>query len=267
MTSVCLCWLLTPVSGAPLGFTNHTRNLTLPGHPGVTFYSKRGLSPTTSSGQAGMAPPNMEVDAIFQSDGITDASVNAGVWDFASYEVFMVNYMGLGMGELVLHSGHIGEITSNGITFKAQGLGLVAAAQQQVGEVTVPTCRARNLGDARCQVDLTPFTFAGTLSAVASLTQMTVSTVQADGYFNNGKITFTSGAANGVSMEISAHASNVIVLRQPLPFLPSPGDSYSIIAGCDRTAGQCFGKFNNKINFQGEDTVPMVDTVNQVTPP
>jgi uncharacterized phage protein (TIGR02218 family) len=265
--TLCCCWKLTPVNSnvSPLGFTNNTRDLTLPGH-GITFVSRRGLMPTTGEQSEGLATPNIETDAIFESSGISSQSVDAGVWDFAMVEVFLVNYKAVGMGELLWTYGRIGQITSEGKRFRAEALGLNGATSQQVVELTTPTCRARDLGDYRCQLDVAPFTFTTAISGTPpnNRTLTLAMTPQADGYFDNGKITFTSGQNIGVSMEVKTYVSNVITLKLPAPFTMAAGNTLTIIAGCDRLAATCETKFNNKINFQGEDTVPGIEALNRV---
>ena len=42
----------------------------------------------------------------------------------------------------------------------------------------------------------------------------------------------------------------------PLPFAPSPGDAFTVYAGCDHTQGTCQGRFNNLANFRGFPYVP-----------
>jgi uncharacterized phage protein (TIGR02218 family) len=111
------------------------------------------------------------------------------------------------------------------------------------------------LFDAGCTVPKANNTYTGTISAVTGGNALTLSSLAssfADHYFDQGIISFTSGVLSGVSFTVqsSAHASTLVTIKTILPFptAPSAGDSYSIIPGCDKTVGQCVGKFRNSSN-------------------
>jgi uncharacterized phage protein (TIGR02218 family) len=78
------------------------------------------------------------------------------------------------------------------------------------------------------------------------------------GWFADGLIKFTSGVLNGYSFEIATWDTNQLVLfaGAPMPFAPSPGDTFEIEPGCDKTKPTCFAKFNNVVNFAAEAEIP-----------
>lgn len=255
-----------------LGFTSHTKDLTLPGHAGVTFRSKIGLRPSTAQQQSGLAAPNIEVDAIFTSDAIADEAVSAGWWDAAEYEAFIVNYKVPDMGELVMQSGRLGEVRSEGIQFTAEGLGLIAAAQQQVGELTLATCRVRDFGDARCGLDTKDFEHSGAVTLHPNGTGSNIefydtARTEGAGIFTNGKVTFTSGPLKNLTVEIKSwdESTQKFTLALPMPYIIAEKVTYTAIEGCDRLPGTCAARFDNKINFQGEDTIPGLERVYRIT--
>ncbi len=259
---------LTQTSTRALGFTTHTRDLTLPGHSGVVFRSARGMKPTVAEQQAGLAAPNIEVDAIFTDDGVTEADVNAGYWDEAEYEAFVINYAAPNMGELVVQAGRVGELRALGQLFKAEGLGLAARTQQQVGELTLGTCRVRKFGDARCGLNAATYTstsfISGTVSAEPNTEFYATALAQAENYFANGDLTFTSGRNAGFETEVrlwNIGGNQKFTLHQPTPYPIEAGASFTVVAGCDRLPETCRDKFANKINFQGEDTIPGIEAV------
>jgi hypothetical protein len=86
----------------------------------------------------------------------------------------------------------------------------------------------------------------------------------ATGYFDFGKITFTSGLNNGLSREIKAYLPTQITLYLPLPYVAAIGDTYTIVAGCDKSFATCRDRFNNVVNFRGEPYVSGVDKMVQV---
>jgi hypothetical protein len=84
------------------------------------------------------------------------------------------------------------------------------------------------------------------------------------GFFDNGVITFTSGANVGRSMEIQSYVPGQLILFEPLPYTPMIGDTYTIHAGCDYSQSTCRVRFNNIFNFRGEPFIPGVDRLIQI---
>jgi len=79
-----------------------------------------------------------------------------------------------------------------------------------------------------------------------------------DGWFNYGTVTFTSGLNAGAEREIASYGGNTVTLFEKAPFTVSPGDTLTIVTGCDKTLRNCF-RYNNVINFQGEPYIPTPD--------
>jgi hypothetical protein len=79
--------------------------------------------------------------------------------------IFTVNWADLTMGALIQRSGNLGEVTIERGAFKAKLRGVTQHYSRVIIELTTPSCRAK-LGDARCKVDLTPFTVTGSLTGV-----------------------------------------------------------------------------------------------------
>jgi hypothetical protein len=82
-------------------------------------------------------------------------------------------------------------------------------------------------------------------------------------YYQNGVVTWTSGANLGLSMEVKTYRPGYIELFQPMIFTVALGDTYSIKAGCDKQLSTCLGRFNNVINFRGEPHIPGNDQILQ----
>jgi uncharacterized phage protein (TIGR02218 family) len=54
-----------------------------------------------------------------------------------------------------------------------------------------------------------------------------------------------------------------VVLAQAMPYAIQVGNSFQIVAGCDKTHQTCISKFNNIINFRGEPFVPGTDAISK----
>lgn len=82
------------------------------------------------------------------------------------------------------------------------------------------------------------------------------------GYFGYGKITMTSGASNGLSMEVKVFSPGTITLQLQFPKGVAAGDTYSLVRGCGkRFTEDCVGTYANGINFRGEPHLPGMDRV------
>lgn len=120
-----------------------------------------------------------------------------------------------------------------------------------------PSCRWPLYG-AGCNILASSFVVAGAVSGTPNPLLFNSNLTNADGYFSEGTITFTSGVNNGLSrtVRLYAHASGQILLWLALPAAPAAADTFNIYPGCDHTFSTCVNKFANGINFGGEDMIP-----------
>jgi hypothetical protein len=84
------------------------------------------------------------------------------------------------------------------------------------------------------------------------------------GYFDHGLFTATSGAADGLSMEVKSYVAGQIVLVLPMPYPLEVGDTYSMVAGCDKSFFTCRDRFDNVVNMRAEPWLPGFDAMIQV---
>lgn len=256
VTTLTTCWSITRKDTVVLRFTEFDRDLVVDGN---TYKASDSMSPTAVSSQAGLAVDNLEFDGMLSAAAITEADILSGKYDHAEITMFMVNYADPTMGKLHLKTGWLGEVTLQGGQFTAELRGISSRLQQAIGEVYTNTCRAK-LGDVRCGVNLTSYTFTGSVTAVEAAHAFTDSSkTQASGYFSDGLITFTSGANAGLSMEVRDFSNKRFGLFLPMPSTITVGDTYAVIAGCDKQFSTCVAKFSNALNFRGEPHVPGTD--------
>lgn len=363
-TTLATCWKVTLTNGTVKTFTDHDVDLVV---ASLTYSSMAGYTPSAIQTSSALNVDNLEIQGFLSSPAITDADLNAGLWDYAMVEVFQVNWADLTMGTMALRKGTIGEVTSGRHVFHSELRGLTQAYSRNFGQIYSPGCRA-DVGDSRCTVELGSFTVTGTvdsassdnriiydaaraeagptgsvaitgisralaavvtctahgfvtgaailISAVAGVVQAgsgdslngkiySITVINANsfsinvdtrlynadpligqpnadlvysaytsgglayptdssGYFTYGKITFTSGLNNNLSMEVSAYVPGVITLAMPMPYLVDVGDTYSMYAGCNKSFAACKDKFNNVVNFRGEPHLPGLDKILQV---
>ena len=150
-TTLAMCWKITRTDDTVLGFTAHDAPLTV---DGVVYEAAIGFSPSNVETQTKLAVDNLEALGIIDSDTITADDLLAGVWDFATVEVFLVNWAAPADGRDVLTKGHLGRITVEQGKYTAELRGLADAYSTVTGQIYQPTCRAQ-FGDARCGIDVT----------------------------------------------------------------------------------------------------------------
>lgn len=254
--TLCTCWKLTRADGTILGFTDLDTNVTF---ESVTYQAATGFLPSAVQSSADLSVDNLDVVGVIDDSIIKEEDIHAGRYDLAEVEVFRVNYSDLSQGKLVIKRGWIGEITVKGGKFIAEIRGLAQKLEHNIGQLYSPFCRAR-FCDSKCKLDIEDFTETGSVTSVTSQQVFKdTSRSEVNGYFSGGLITFTSGSNDGLSMEIKEFSGKQFTLVLPMPFAVSSGDSYSAVAGCDKSFDSCVNKFNNAINFHGEPHVPGSD--------
>ena len=252
-TTLAMCWKLTRTDSTVMGFTNHDQDIIF---ESVTYKAATGITPSTTKSNSDLSVDNLEIDSYLDDNAITEADLMGGLYDYAALEIFMVNYNDLTMGKLSIRTGYLGQVTLNKQMFTAEMRGLTQKLQENIGRIVSPLCDA-NLGDSRCTVNLAAFTFTGTVTAATSnLIFASALLTQGINYFTGGKITWTSGNNSGLVMEIKGFLNTVVSLALPMSNAIQVGDSFSIVAGCDKTNTTCKGTFNNLVNFRGFPAVP-----------
>lgn len=280
--------LVTPQSfwtgQSAIGFTSNTRNMTLPGHPGITFYSTPGLSPSVIEMGLG-EPVNLEMLGVYQSGLFTQTDVLAGLWDYAEYEVFVACWSNTDLGELLLDKGNLSDFKDYGTFFNAEGRGLIARLSNEVDQVTQRHCRVKEFRDSTCGHTASTVTISATAynieetsiqpdgsydpSDTSIIVMGFAGNVPPENYYANGKMLFQDGANEGVSREIAYSSADLgggtidIQLKRPFPYSMAGTETITLIAGCTRTPEDC-KKFSNIENFRGEPFVPGIESSNRV---
>lgn len=358
----CKCWFIAKKDGSVVGFTDGSQDIVFNleqfltdealytdirviGSSRINYAAALGFIDSDVASNSDLSVDNLENESLLGPSGYNETDVRSGQWDNAYVIQFEVIPNHLEYGARIVRCGTSGQITIDK-TAKVEIRGLLQALQTTIGELTNPLCRAE-LGDARCQVDLTTFTVTGTIEAVSSdqvtffdsartetgpgtsvnITGMTsanptVVTVDdasgltdetagiisgvdgadgvnsiwqihnlnvgantfeinddttlldpyvsggtfsqlggTSGYFDNGVMTMTSGLANGQSMEVKSFVGGQWTTFLPLPFTVVAGDTYTMIAGCNKTIDECFTKFSNVVNMQAEPYLPGQDKI------
>lgn len=261
-TTLCHCWKLRRRDGAMTGFTDHDRDLAF---DGLVFEAAAGLSASAIETSAGLAVDNLDVVGALTSERLNDGDLAAGLYDDAAIEIWRVNWQAVAE-RVLLRKGNLGEVSRGALGFSAEVRGLAHRLNQPVGRLFQFTCDA-DLGDARCGLDIQTLTATGTILAAQENRIFTVSGIDgfAEGWFERGRLAFTSGANAGAGMEVKFHAPRpggaTVELWQPMARDVAAGDTFDLTAGCDKLFSTCRDKFSNAVNFRGFPHMPGNDFV------
>ena len=261
-TTFATCWLLKLKSGEELGFTDFDQDLNI---NNITYHSASGFTGSAIQSNSGLAVDNLEIEGMLDNELILKQDLIAGKYDHAEIEIFLVNYENLSAGKLHLKRGWFGEVSIKDNMFIAEVKGLTHALNKNIGDLYSHRCRAK-FGDEKCKVDLSKYTFSGTITEVQSNNIITdINRAEESNFFQYGSIKFLTGANQGIAKEVQSYTKNgKIVLASQLPHKPSAGDSYEIITGCNKSFEICYKQFNNAINFRGEPHIPGISKLLKV---
>jgi len=254
------CMLITRKDGQKIGFTDHSADLVI---DGITYTKRQASDPSEIQSNSRAAVDNMEIIGVLLDDGLNKADILRGAYDDARLDIFLVDYTHLPTvavpGDCVwLKVFLLGNTRIEDNKFFIECRSLTDLLNKNIIEVTSPTCRVRDFGDARCKKDLSTLTHVTSIVGHDNDRQMTVTGSFANGYFVYGKATFTSGENEGYVADIAFNAGAAITLYGKPPLPMSNGDTLTLVAGCDRLFETCIS-FNNVVNFRGEPHIPGVD--------
>jgi uncharacterized phage protein (TIGR02218 family) len=257
-TTLAWCWKLTRRDGVTLGFTEHDCNLTF---DGVTYEAACGLTASALETSSGLNVDNLDVAGAFSSLRLDEGDLAAGLYDDADIEIWRVNWTNVDE-RLLMRKGNLGEIARSGAAFTAELRGLAHRLNQLTGRLYQYGCDA-DFGDARCGLDTDDWTIAGTVMSASGATLIVEGLSDfAAGHFTRGRLTFASGANEGAVMEVKSHAPDGRLELWRAPARPvAPGDTVSILAGCDKQFSTCHIRFANAKNFRGFPYMPGNDFV------
>ncbi len=250
VTTLAYLCKITRLDGVVVGFTTHDQTLTV---SGVNYKPQAGMVLSKLEATAGLSSDPFGLSGAIDSADITDADLRNGKYDNARVDVYACNWADLTQGVIQLKRGFMGEVKITNSGFEVEMRGLHDLMQRERGFFYTAECR-HDLGNSACGVNLASYTVTGTVTAATSRAVFThTARTEATGYFNYGKITFTSGLNNGLSMEVKAWdlSTKTFTLWLPMPFDIQAGDGYSVYAGCDKRGATCKSKFSNFVNFGG----------------
>lgn len=260
LTTLAYLVKITRTDGVVKAFTTFDQNLVI---SGTTYKADGALTPSAVQSTSGLSTDNLEITGILNSSDITDSDIENGLYDHARIDIYVCNWADLTQGTVQLRRGWIGNVSLSGGHYVAEVRGLHDLLQRPIGSYYTAECRY-NLGDSSCTVNIAALTVTGLVSTVTDHANFADYTrTEVTGFFNYGKLTWTSGANNGLSMEVKNwdNPTLAFTLWLPMPNAIQVGDTYTVYPGCDKRFTTCKSKFSNAVNFGGFPYIPGVGNI------
>lgn len=145
--TLCHVWLLTRADSERLGFTDHDRDLM---HDGVVCYAASGWTAGAVEGALGFAAGSASAAGALDSETLTPADIEAGLYDGAALACRRVDWTEPTLF-VSLWTGRVTRLKREGEAFTAEIEGPLAQLDRTAGRTYGRLCDA-NLGDGRCGV-------------------------------------------------------------------------------------------------------------------
>lgn len=251
-------WQIDREDGVTLRFTDHDLEIE---YGGETFAPAGGFDSSASQHQAEFRPQNLEVVGMLLAAAITEADLRDGRYRNAEITKTIVDWRYPWVGAFMVDKFWIVETEHTGETWVARMEGMKRWLIPDVGDVFARNCQ-HELGDARCKVVLGPFTESQTVTTVNDVRLEFIATglTATANYFDYGKLTWTGGNNSGLVFDVKLSGAGPLVrLQLPVPNDIQVGDTFDIIAGCDKLHDTCKTKFSNIVNYGGFPFIPGSD--------
>ncbi len=262
VTTVARAWVIERKDGTVLGFTDHDMDLVVDGYDctAQTGMTAKALIQTT-----GLAVDNTEAQGALSDARITEADINAGLYDHAAVKTWLVNWRNVADAKLTFQ-GTLGEIRRNGGAFEVELRGLTEDLNTQQGRVYQKTC-PHVMGDAGCRVDMTDpaHHLRAALLGIEDRKRLRLAHdgTFPEGWFLRGKLVVESGAGqhyvSWIASDTVEDGVRVLETWEPIRADLQAGDVVLVWAGCDGRLSTCRDRFHNVVNFGGFPHIPGED--------
>jgi uncharacterized phage protein (TIGR02218 family) len=264
-------WEITRVDGQVLRFTSHDHVINYPLVSGNDYTPAGGFDGTARRRVDGMKDHTVDFRGVIDSDFLDTDDLRAGKYREAKVTERIVDSRWPWMGELFSETWWVDQTSFDSEIWTAELSGPSRFLKRRIGGVFDRTCD-RRLYNALCGVSRAAFTDTVTVIGTEDGEKKLVMymdpatmTIQSDGWFDYGDVTFTSGNNTGLAQNVKAYRASDrrVELQGPMPFPILPGTTLDIAAGCDKLRTTCITKFSNINNNGGFGFMPGSDRVLQ----
>lgn len=293
-TTICHILRIEPVRAgySVIGLTDLDRDVVYDDGSGeVRYLAPAGFTASNYVATADFTVDNADTTSLFPEFDIpqlTEADINAGVYDYARYKLMLVNYEDLTQGHTIISTGTMGETrTVDGLSFLGELRSLFQQYRQSIVERDSLTCRATfgsqsadssNASTAPrierfpCGIVTDGLWINGAVDNVGVEADLVFEdaglSASSSGGLVPGIVEWLTGANAGRQYEVSDFDAGVVTLAFPTAFPIEIGDTFKIRPDCTKQwAGELSCEFwNNRLNFRGEPFIPVGDAGSATTP-
>ena len=254
------CWRIERTDAVVLRFTSHDHIVVIAGEQ---YRPLGSMSISAAQKEAGLTPRNADCIGILDSGAITEADLLARKYDGARIREYVVDWLYPWAGFFGQALYDIAEIRFDDAMWRATMHSPSGRLEGAYGRSASRDCDAI-FGDSRCQANKVTYTVTGAVTAVVTQRKkFRTNRTEANGWFSQGELTWTSGANNGTTDEIRTYlnANGEMELSLFSGKNIAIGDTFSVVAGCDHTFATCVSKFNNSVHYQGFPFIPGNDEI------
>jgi len=186
------------------------------------------------------------VSYVFQGKTLTLSRVFADLLTSADYAT-------------TVFAGEIGGISIDEHTFDFTVLSPLAKLGNLVpSRLYQPNC-TWDFGGTECGASTGELTDQTADASCTSSLIKDAARTEADDYWRDGIIEFTTGDLDGEKRIINKSATGEITVITAFSATPESGDKYTIKRGCTKMPTDCIGKFDNWANFGGFTAIPQAE--------
>ncbi len=244
-TSVCHLLKVKCKDGTILAFTTLDAPVTFTDGPDgpITYSPSNGIRPSEQVWAADLSVDAAEVTGWVQDTGITEQQIRAGIFNFARWWLYEVDYLDLSAGYVLKGSGTTGETKFGEESWSVELRSKTQQLKQPMVDMQTLTCRVE-YGSAPCGKT---FEWASTsVDTVDSTEPDRIFTLEPNSSlldapaYRFGVVKVTSGDNAGAEVEVELHEEDSggirIELLLPLPYQLEPGDTLDIRIDCNKEA-------------------------------
>jgi len=273
-TTMCYLLKITPKKEAAFGVTSLDISITYDDGGGeMEYQANPGLNQSALEANSGLEVNNSESMLLLTVD-LTKQKILAGVLDYATFQVYRINWKDKSQGHYLKQSGTTGVVrTSNDLAGVIELRSDSQILKQNFVELYSISCRATfgtQVGEEMfpCYYDATSLWSNGTVTAQGSETDRAFGvspTPAATGPngalpFDYALIEFLTGNNAGLTVETEAITGDLVGLRFAAAYPIEVGDTYRIRPDCrKRYSEDCIGLYSNGENFRGEPWIPLTE--------
>lgn len=240
---------------------------------GEVFLPQDPGSGSATRSKADGSSSDTEVHAFITSDLITEEDVIRGLWEGAIIDEILIDFRFPYLSPFSVRRYVASSITIDGGIINMQANSILNSLNNPVGEIWGPMCRVQVFSQsdyqhAGCNLDPNFWkidVIAGVETALPRRVYLNAASISGDwvndGWGTFGTAEFLNGPNAGIKVPIKTYdvdaGTYTLILQKVLPYPYVEGDVIRLLPGCNKLRdGDCFTKFNNVINFQGEPDIP-----------